>query len=70
MSGLQHTCCNQTNRAGRDWESMGLLLAFSEFLASFSAPHQPDNRMGCPSPLSLLGVGTAVFLSDKEQLDR
>lgn len=44
--------------------------AFSEFLASFSAPHQLDNRMSSLSALSFSGFGTAVFLSDAGKLNR
>lgn len=51
----------------RERERMRFLLAFSEYLPSFSAPHRLDNGMGCPSPLPLSEVETALFSSDIEK---
>lgn len=39
-------------------------MAFSKYLAWFSAPHRPDNGMGCPSSLPLSSVGTEFFRRD------
>lgn len=42
----------------------GSCLAFSKYLAWFSAPHRLDNGMGCPLSLPLARVGTELFSRD------